>query len=751
MDHPTVAASTASAEAPARTFQDILSLAREQQPLLAGEPACQDIVARLAPHSSPESLERVKWAYALARVAHAGQRRRSGESYFEHPLAVVYILLDLDLDADTIAAALLHDVAEDTVIPLETIYQEFGQETGTLVDGVTKITRIEEKPLNDAQAYNLRKMFLAMSEDVRVILLKLADRLHNMRTLDVMPPEKQHKIADETMEIYAPLAHRLGIWEVKSELEDLAFQFLDSAAYHEVSRWMDSRRPSRERVLKEIVQTLTKALGEADIKAEIQQRAKGIYSTYEKTQLRGQGLDRIYDILAVRIIVGEIRDCYAALGIVHNLWRPIPGQFDDYIATPKEGVYRSLHTTVLYQGTQPLEVQIRTWEMHREAEYGIAAHWRYKEGGRVDRSFEEKLTWLRETMAWRQEVSDDREYVERVRTEVFQNRVYVFTPKGDIKDLPAGATPIDFAYSIHSQVGHRSVGARVNGRWVPLSYRLRTGDQVEVLTAKGAKGPSQDWLSFVVSPSARAHIRRWFKKSEREENVSRGREILEREFRRLAMQLDLKDLTQKMGFAHTDDMLAAIGYGDVSVRQVLSKLPIPRDEVLQELPLDAAPALVGSERPTGVSVQGQRGLLTNLARCCQPVPGDAIIGYVTRGRGVTIHRADCKNIRLAEPERLIQVDWGSAVGRRLYPVHVFIEAFDRVGLLRDISAAVADEGVNMASVRVGRSDSGSASFQLILEVASLEQLSTVLHRLSQISNVVNVYREAGNTGVEKHA
>ncbi len=725
-------------------IQALINRARLEEPTLATEPACEELVARLAPYSTEEGLARVRRAYALARIAHEGQQRSSGESFFEHPLAVARILLDLELDADTIAAALLHDVAEDAGLSIPAIRQEFGPTVASLVDGVTKIARIEEQPLRDEQAYNLRKMFLAMSEDVRVILLKLADRLHNMRTLSALPPEKQRRIAEETMEIYAPLGHRLGIWAIKSELEDLAFRYLDPQAYEEVSSWMDSRRPARERDLAEIVQTLEKALREAGIEAQIQRRAKGIYSTYQKMQRRRQGLERIYDILAVRIICNDVRDCYTALGVVHNLWRPMPGQFDDYIATPKEGIYRSLHTTVLYRGTQPLEVQIRTWEMHREAEYGIAAHWRYKEGGRVDRSFEEKLAWLRETMAWRQEVSDDRAYVETVKTEVFHDRVYVFTPKGDIKDLPAGATPVDFAYSIHSEVGHRCVGARVNGRWVPLSYRLRTGDVVEILTAKGEKGPSRDWLSFVVSPSARAHIRRWFKRRERTENIARGREMLEREFRRLGMELDLKDLTQRLGYASPDDLLAAVGYGDLTLGQLLSRLPVPRDEV-QEPPITApaAPA-PRAVRPGGVQVAGQGGLLTRIARCCQPVPGNAIVGYVTRGRGITIHRADCHNIRVAEPERLIEVEWGVPAGKQLYPVQVCIEGLDRVGLLRDISSTVADEGVNLASVHVGRRNDGTVLFRMILEVASLNQLSTLLTRLSQIPNVLNVWREAGD-------
>ena len=740
----------ASAKAGEGSLQEILDRVRQEGDRLAAEPACRELLARLRPHSSSEALDRVRQAYVLARVAHEGQQRRSGESFIQHPVEVARILLQMELDADTITAALLHDVAEDTAVTLETIYQEFGPVVGALVEGVTQITRIEEKPLRDEQAYNLRKMFLAMSEDARVILLKLADRLHNMRTLEVMPREHQIRSAEETREIYAPLAHRLGIWQIKRELEDLAFRYLDPRSYREVERWLDNRRPARERVLREIVRTLERALEEAGVQAEIQQRAKGVYSTYEKTQLRGQGIERIYDILAVRIIVGELRGCYTALGVVHNLWRPMPGQFDDYIATPKEGIYRSLHTTVLYRGMQPLEVQIRTRGMHREAEYGIAAHWRYKEGGRVDRSFEEKLAWLRETMAWRQEVGDARDFVDSVKTEVFHDRVYVFTPKGDIKDLPAGATPVDFAYSIHSEVGHRCVGARVNGRLVPLSSRLKTGDVVEILTAKGEKGPSRDWLSFVVSSSARGHIRRWFKRRERTENVARGREMLEREFRRLAMELDLKDLAQRLGYAHVEDVLAAVGYGDLTIRQVLSKLPLPRDEVEEEvLPGPPPSAPVPPTRPKGIRVRGEGGLLTRIARCCQPVPGDPIIGYVTRGRGVTIHRADCRNIRLAEVERLIEVDWGAPDGRQLYPVQVCIEGLDRVGLLRDISAIVADAGINMSSVRVGRDDAGAAAFRLIVEVASLDQLSVVLSRLSQIPNVINVYREAGGSTGER--
>jgi guanosine-3',5'-bis(diphosphate) 3'-pyrophosphohydrolase len=731
--------------------QQILARMREEGAALAAEPECQELLMRLAPHSSPAALERVRRAYVLARIAHQGQQRTSGGPYFQHPLAVARILLDLELDADTVTAALLHDVAEDTPVSLEVIYQEFGPVVGALVEGVTKITRIEERPLRDEQAYNLRKMFLAMSEDVRVILLKLADRLHNMRTLEAMPPESQRRTAAETREIYAPLAHRLGIWQLKSELEDLAFRFLEPDSYQQMAEAVNSRRPARERELREVVQMLETALVEAGVRAEIQQRAKGIFSTYEKMQRRRQALDRIYDILAVRIIVEEVRDCYTALGVVHNLWRPMPGQFDDYIATPKDGGYRSLHTTVMYKGGQPLEVQIRTREMHREAEYGIAAHWRYKEqDGRIDHSFEEKLAWLRETMAWRQESNDDREFVETVKTEVFQNRVYVFTPKGDIKDLPAGATPVDFAYSIHSAMGHRCIGARVNGRLVPLSHHLKTGDVVEILVSKSEKGPSQDWLTYVVSPSTRAAIRRWFKRRERAENISRGREMLDREFRRLGLELDLKDVTQRAGYAHPDDLLAALGYGDLGIRQVLAKLPVPRDQVPEpDLPGPPQPVPITPLKPMGIRVRGEGGMLTRLARCCQPVPGDVIVGYITRGQGVTIHRADCKNIRLMEAERLIEVDWGTTANRQLYPVQVYIEGLDRVGLLRDISAIVADEEVSMASVRVGRSDSGAVSFYLILEVGSLDQLSTILQRIGQIPNVLNVWREAGSSSGER--
>jgi GTP pyrophosphokinase len=744
MDQPSDPKKQPEQDRDPRNPEEILKRARHRWEQLTLQPICQELITHLRPYSSQETLGRVCSAYALAYTAHEGQKRRSGESYFEHPLAVARILLDLELDAHTIAAALLHDVAEDTIIPLEMIYNEFGEQIGALVDGVTKMARIEEQPLKDEQAYNLRKMFLAMTEDVRVILLKLADRLHNMRTLHALSGEQQRRISEETREIYAPLAHRLGIWQVKGELEDLAFKYLEPETYQDVVRWMDSRRPQRERVLGEIVEALQRVIDEAGIKAEIQKRVKGVYSTYQKTKRRSQDLDRIYDILAVRIIVEDIRDCYAILGIIHNLWRPIPGQFDDYIATPKDGTYRSLHTTVLYQGTQPLEVQIRSWDMHRAAEYGIAAHWRYKEGGRVDRSFEEKLEWLRETMAWRQEVSDDRDFVETVKTEVFRDRVYVFTPKGDIKDLPAGATPVDFAYSVHSEVGHRCVGARINGRWVPLSTQLKTGDVVEILTAKAEKGPSRDWLSFVVSPSARSHIRRWFKRQERAENISRGREMLEREFRRLAVDLDLKDLTQRMGYANPEDMLAAVGYGDVSVHHILSKLPLPREEMEEEVLVGTPPMpTVPLTRPSGIRVQGGGGsVLTRLARCCQPVPGDPIVGYITRGRGITIHRADCRNIDLVEQERLIEVDWGSGSDRQLFPVRICIVGLDRVGLLRDVSAIVADQGVNMSSVQVGRNEDGTVTFRLVLEVASLEELSSAIRRINQIPNVLNVWREA---------
>jgi RelA/SpoT family (p)ppGpp synthetase len=717
---------------------------------LAGLEGLLELLPKTWPSSDLELIER---AYALAATAHDGQVRASGEAYIHHPLAVAGILAELNLDPATIAAGLLHDVAEDSQYDIEYIEKHFGPEVARLVDGVTKLEQIDElrkatDPLQDEKAESLRKMFLAMVDDVRVVLIKLADRLHNMRTLSSLPEHKRRRIARETLEIFAPLANRLGIWQIKWELEDLAFRHLEPATYKELARKIQERRQDREQYINQVIQILQEELRKAGIQAEVSGRPKHIYSIWRKMKRKGVDFDQIYDAQGVRIIVDSVRDCYAALGVVHSLWRPIPGEFDDYIATPKDNMYRSLHTAVVGPNGRPMEVQIRTWEMHRTAEYGIAAHWRYKEqSGKRDIDFENKIAWLRQLMEWRQEVTDAQEFVDSMKTDVFQDRVYTFTPQGDIIDLPAGSTPIDFAYHVHTEVGHRCRGARVNGKLVPLDYQLRNGDQVEIITAKRG-GPSRDWLNpnlgFVKTQRARGKIRQWFRRLDREVNITEGRGILDKELKRLSVEISYDVIAKMFNFESVDDLLAAIGYGDINPQQIAAKV-LEMERKDQGVP---APEASDKQRPSlpmdGVSVQGVSGLLTHPAHCCNPLPGDDIIGYVTRGRGVSIHKRDCPNVLLTrEPERLIEVSWGTQP-QQTYPVSIIVHAFDRAGLLRDIASVVADEKVNMreAQAITGLKDN-TAIITATLDVTGVVQLSRLLTKIEQLPNVVEARRRVG--------
>ena len=701
---------------------------------------------------SSSDRELIQRAYELAAKAHAGQNRASGEAYIHHPLAVAGILAELHLDPITIAAALLHDVVEDTEYDIDYIRQHFGEEVARLVDGVTKLEQIDQlrtanATLEDKKAESLRKMFLAMVDDVRVVLIKLADRLHNMRTLNSLPDHKRRRIARETLEIFAPLANRLGIWQIKWELEDLAFRYLEPETYKELARKIQQRRQDRERYVDRVIQILKDELNKAGIQAEVSGRPKHIYSIWRKMKRKGVDFDQIYDAQGVRIIVNTVKDCYAALGVVHNLWRPIPGEFDDYIATPKDNMYRSLHTAVVGPNGRPMEVQIRTWEMHRTAEYGIAAHWRYKEQtGKRDVEFENKIAWLRQLMEWRQEVTDAQEFVDSMKTDVFQDRVYTFTPKGDIIDLPAGSTPIDFAYHVHTEVGHRCRGARVNGRLVPLDYQLRNGDQVEIITAKRG-GPSRDWLNpnlgYVKTQRARGKIRQWFRRQDRAINIAEGRELLDRELKRLSIEVSYEEIAKMFNFESVDDLLAAIGYGDLNPQQIATKvLEAERKEQEPEWTEPGEPQQPPTIPMDGVNVQGVTGLLTHPARCCNPLPGDDIIGYVTRGRGVSIHKRDCPNVLFTrEPERLVEVSWGNNE-QQTYPVSIIVRAFDRAGLLRDIASVVADEKVNMreAQAITGLKDN-TAVITATLDVSGVAQLSRLLTKIEQLPNVLEARRQ----------
>lgn len=703
----------------------------------------------------PESeVPVVARAYAFASAAHDGQDRVGGEPYIVHPVAVAEILADLRLDSRTIMAGLLHDVVEDTGVTLAEVRQEFGDEVARLVDGVTKLSHIElqvrpqdSRAQANARAESLRKMVLAMADDVRVVLMKLADRLHNMRTLGAMPEEKRARIAQETLEIFAPLANRLGIWQMKWELEDLSLRYIDPEGYRQLARKLEERRRDRDAEVQQIVAQLRQRLKEQHIEADVTGRAKHIYSIYKKMQRKDLDFDHVYDLRGVRIIVNSVSECYAALGIVHSLWRPIHGTFDDFIANPKDNMYQSLHSAVVGPGGRPLEVQIRDWEMHRTAEYGIAAHWRYKEPGtRRDVVFENKIAWLRQLLDWRTDVTDAGDFLDSLKTDVFRDRLYVFTPKGDIIDLPAGATPIDFAYHVHTDVGHRCRGAKVNGHLVGLDTVLNNGDQVEVLTAKRG-GPSRDWLNvdlgFVRTARARQKIRTWFRRQDREQNITLGREMLERELKRLGYQGSLDQVAAALGYEAVDDLHAAVGYGDLNTAQVATKLLEAEEKpVIEEVPQETRTPDAASSQ---VLVSGVGATLTTLAKCCRPVPGDDIIGYVTRGRGVSVHRRDCPNILNSnEPERMIEVEWGSSEERSRYPVSVHIRAWDRGGLLRDIAAVVADEDINMSAANVvTHRKENMATITATLEIRNMAQLSRTLARLEHLPNVLEARRMVG--------
>ncbi|HHY92900.1 MAG TPA: bifunctional (p)ppGpp synthetase/guanosine-3',5'-bis(diphosphate) 3'-pyrophosphohydrolase, partial [Firmicutes bacterium] len=683
---------------------------------------------------------------------HAGQFRISGDPYIQHPLGVAQILAELELDIITIAASLLHDVVEDTRFTLEDIEREFGAEIAGLVDGVTKLSRIEYKSKEEQQVENLRKMFFAMAKDIRVILIKLADRLHNMRTLKFLPVKKQKEIATETLEVYAPLAHRLGIFRVKWELEDTAFRYLEPEKYYELVEKVAKKRQERESFINEVIATLRGKLQEVEIKAEIQGRPKHFYSIYHKMTAQNKDFSEIYDLTAIRVIVDTIKDCYGVLGVVHTLWKPVPGRFKDYIAMPKINMYQSLHTTVIGPNGEPLEIQIRTWEMHRTAEYGIAAHWRYKEGTKSSDEFDQKLFWLRQLLEWQHDLKDAREFMETLKVDLFSDEVFVFTPKGDVIDLPAGSCPIDFAYRIHTDVGHRCTGAKVNGHLVPLDYKLQNGDIVEVVTSKLATGPSQDWLKLVRTPQAKAKIRQWFKKERREESIIRGKDTLEKEIRKLGLEphqllsnTPLSSVLERFNFASPEDLFAAVGYGGINAHQVVLKL----QEVYRHLnpPAEASGMLPevkphpAQGRPShGIRVKGVDNLLVRLSHCCNPVPGDPIVGYVTRGRGVSIHRVSCPNVAfLNDPERLIEVTWDEDRSAS-FEADVELEAMDRPGLLGDVMNVLSDMRTRINAVNARTTRSKIAIINLRLEIKDLDDLKFIMNRLSSIRDVFSVER-----------
>ena len=716
--------------------------------------------------------ELIQRAYRVAEEAHRLQKRHSGEPYINHCLAVASILADLRVPPEVVAAGLLHDTVEDTTVTLHDIRRDFGETIAILVDGVTKLTNLPRVSRGDQHAEangddlldvssngngngngstplgrkqdlvseTLRKTFLAMGDDVRVVLIKLADRLHNMRTLGFMPEHKRKRIAKETLDIFAPLANRLGIWQIKWELEDLGFRYVNPEKYKEIAEQLQERRPDREAQIESIKENLIRLLASNNIKVEISGRPKHIYSIYKKMTQKGKPFDLVRDVRAVRLIVQDVPSCYAALGVIHTHWRPIPGEFDDYIAAPKDNFYQSLHTAVIYDDKRPLEVQIRTTEMHENAEYGIAAHWRYKEGTHRDKAYEQRINWLRNMMEWRSDVNDAQEFVEGMKSDVFQDRVYVFTPRGDIIDLAAGSTPIDFAYHVHTDIGHRCRGARVNGKLVPLYQDLKTGDQVEILTAKRG-GPSRDWLNsnlgLVKTQRARSKIKAWFKKQEDEQNLAQGRASLERELQRLSInEINFEKMARELGFKVPEEMFIAVGCGDLSVNKVIRQLSETHEtaDILEV----TIPGQEIKQHTDAVEVVGLKGLLSVMARCCNPMPGDQIVGYITRGRGATIHRQDCPNVlHRKDKERFLQVGWGKV--EHTFPVAITVKAYDRQGLMGDISTLLQAENVNIADVSVNINRS-LADLKLVVEVRDITQLSRVLTRIESLPNVLEAQR-----------
>lgn len=705
----------------------------------------QHLIDRILNYYANADVEMVEKAYYFSERAHRGQTRESGAPYFEHPYAVALILADLELDMETVVAGLLHDVLEDTDVSREELAENFGSTVLMLVDGVTKLEKLPFRDRFEHQADNMRKMIFAMAEDVRVILIKLADRLHNMRTLRHVSPAKQILISQETLDIFAPLAHRLGIWSIKFEMEDLAFRHINPDEYYRLVTEIDRKRQEREGDLKEVMDIIMERLADVDMSCDIQGRPKHLYSIYQKMQKQHKELDQIYDLMAIRVIVDSVRDCYAVLGIVHAIWKPIPGRFKDYIAVPKSNLYQSLHTTVVGPRGDPYEIQIRTWEMHNVAERGVAAHWRYKEGAHRKGSDDAKVGWLREAVEWLQEMKDPQEFMDTLKIDLFADEVFVFTPKGDVKSLPNGATPVDFAFEIHTDVGLKCFGAKVNGRIVPLSYKLKNGDFVEILTSKTAN-PTQDWLNYVKTSKARSKIRSWLKEEQKEDNLQRGRELIERELKKNAFDLktvlteaNLQKTARKYGVSTTDELYSSVGSGRITASQVVQKLTGQEPSERRKLPE------VGQkkrrETTRGIEVKGIDNLLVRFSKCCNPVPGDEIIGYITRGRGISVHRADCPNVvgLSIEPGRKIEVSWNAAETDS-FQVEIEIEGFDCPNFLSNIMNVLSERKTNIEAVSARTVRHGSVNVQLVLDIHNVTHLHDVMRALRQVNGVLEVHR-----------
>jgi len=720
--------------------------------------ALKDLIINNDPNAN---LELVEKAYALSKKAHEGQERVSGDPYIIHPVEVGIILAELEMDATTIAAGILHDTVEDTILDYKQIKDEFGEELADLVDGVTKLTKIPYTTKQEIQAENFRKMFLAMAKDIRVIIIKLADRLHNMRTLKFMSKEKQLQKARETMEIYAPLAHRLGIHKIKWELEDLSFRYLDEKSYYDLVEKIAKKRREREEYIHNIIEDVKKKLVEVDIESDIDGRAKHLYSIHRKMTTQSKTLEQIYDLFAIRIIVTSVKDCYAVLGLIHEMFKPMPGRFKDYISMPKPNMYQSLHSTVIGPEGIPFEVQIRTREMHRVAEVGIAAHWQYKEGFKQqEKSYAEKLSWLRQIIDWQKDARDADEFMENLRIDLFTDEVFVFTPKGDVKRLRAGSTPIDFAYSIHSAIGNRMIGAKINGRIVNLDYELKNGDIIEIITSAASNGPSRDWLKIAKTSQARNKINQWFKKEKREENVEQGREILEKEAKKNNLTINqilkadfLDSVLKKYGFHNMEDLYAAIALGAITAVKVVSKL---KEEYRRSLPPEEQTEMLldqiekenkkkAKNAPeSGIIVKGIDNCLVRLSRCCNPVPGDEIIGYITRGRGVSVHRSDCTNVKnsiIDGDARLIDVFWYTSVSPNVsYLAEITLKAHDRPGLLVEITNAIGESRIPLRAINARTTKDHYVIMHMTLEINNADQLDRIILKISRVRDVFEISR-----------
>lgn len=726
----------------------------------------QELIEKIKKYAPNGDIDLIEKAYYYGKKAHEGQLRKSGEPYFIHPIAVANILCDMELDMQTIAAGLLHDVVEDTEYTYEDIKNDFGEEIADLVDGVTKLGQIKYKSKEETQAENLRKMFLAMSKDIRVILIKLADRLHNMRTLKYMPPEKAKSKATETLEIYGGIASRLGIYKVKWELEDIALRYIDSEGYYDLVEKVAKKRSQREAYIEKIVDILKEKVEEVNIKCDIYGRPKHFYSIYRKMKNKHKDFEEIYDLMAVRIIVNSVKDCYAVLGMVHTLWKPIPGRFKDYIAMPKPNMYQSLHTIVVGPDGEPVEIQIRTKEMHNIAEYGIAAHWKYKEGKAnvKENKLEEKLQWLRQMMEWEKDLKDPQEFMDALKDDVFNSQVYVFTPKGDVIELPAGSTPIDFAYRVHTNVGNKCVGAKINGRIAPLDYKLENGNIVEILTSANSNGPSRDWVNIVQTPNAKSKIRQWFKKERREENIERGSAILEKDFKKYgvptkdpAIEKYMVQMARKFNQPTVEDLVATIGYGGIMSSQVVPKVKELYEKEFAKKSLenkqidDINKHSIGEQEftkkrkktsPQGITVKGVDNILIRFAKCCNPIPGDEIIGYITKGRGVAVHRKDCPNSNLDNEyfkNRLVEVSWETSNSAK-FEAEIQIQAEDRRGVINDITHIVAIEKVSLNGINARKSKDNIVNINLLVEVDSIETLNFLMKKIKSIPGVENIYR-----------